>query len=103
VEFVCALVILPNIVKTLVCICASRGNSPDIMYTAGSATFIVRDNNCFKSFLEKILKIRENAKIFLNQNPLQKGFTKNSSPLLCELLVEEWILIQKDFGIFPYF
>jgi hypothetical protein len=29
----------------------SRGNSPDIIYTAGSATFIVRDNNCFKSFL----------------------------------------------------
>jgi hypothetical protein len=50
-EFLCALVILPNIVKTLLCISASRGNSPDIMYTAGSATFIVRDNNCFKTFL----------------------------------------------------
>jgi hypothetical protein len=41
VEFLCALVILPNIVKTLVCISASRGNSPDSIYTAGSATFIV--------------------------------------------------------------
>jgi hypothetical protein len=38
----------------------------------------------------KILKIRENGKILLNQNPLQKGFTENSSPLLCELLVEEF-------------
>jgi hypothetical protein len=46
-----SLEILPNIVKTLVCISASRGNSPEIIYTAGSATFIVRDNNCFKSFL----------------------------------------------------
>jgi hypothetical protein len=35
--------------------------------------------------IEKILKIRENGKILLNQNPLQKGFTENSSPLLCEL------------------
>ena len=25
--------------------------------------------------IEKILKIRENGKILLNQNPLQKGFT----------------------------
>jgi hypothetical protein len=40
--------------------------------------------------IEKILKIRENGKILLNQNPLQKGFTENSSPLLCELLVEEF-------------
>jgi hypothetical protein len=54
VEFLCALVILPNIVKTLVCISASRGNSPDIIYTAGSATFIVRDNKklCIKYELE---------------------------------------------------
>jgi hypothetical protein len=42
--------------------------------------------------IEKILKIRENGKILLNQNPLQKGFTENSSPLLCELLVEEFEL-----------
>jgi hypothetical protein len=41
--FLCALVILPNIVKTLMCISASRGNSPDIIYTAGSATFTVRE------------------------------------------------------------
>lgn len=46
--------------------------------------------------IEKILKIRENGKILLNQNPLQKGFTKNSSPLLCELLVEEFERENKD-------
>jgi hypothetical protein len=32
----------------------------------------------------------------LNQNPLQKGFTENSSPLLCELLVEEFERENKD-------
>jgi hypothetical protein len=37
--------------------------------------------------IEKILKIIENDKILLNQNPLQKGFTENSSPLLCEKLL----------------
>jgi hypothetical protein len=46
--------------------------------------------------IEKILKIRENGKIILNQNPLQKGFTENSSPLLCELLVEEFERQNKD-------
>lgn len=46
--------------------------------------------------IEKILKIRENDKILLNQNPLQRGFTENSSPLLCELLVEEFERENKD-------
>ena len=32
----------------------------------------------------------------MNQNPLQKGFTENSSPLLCELLVEEFERENKD-------
>ena len=40
--------------------------------------------------------MRENGKILLNQNPLQKGFTENSSPLLCELLVEEFERENKD-------
>jgi hypothetical protein len=48
------------------------------------------------TIIEEILKIRENGKILLNQNPLQKGFTKNSSPLLCELLVEEFERENKD-------
>ena len=46
--------------------------------------------------IEKILKIRENGKILLNQNPLQRGFTENSSPRLCELLVEEFERENKD-------
>jgi hypothetical protein len=46
--------------------------------------------------IEKILKIRENGKILLNQNPLQNGFTENSSPFLCELLVEESERENKD-------
>ena len=32
----------------------------------------------------------------MNQNPLQKGFTENSSPLLCELLLEEFERENKD-------
>jgi hypothetical protein len=46
--------------------------------------------------IEKILILRENGKILLNQNLLQKGFTENSSPLLCELLVEEFERENKD-------
>ena len=32
----------------------------------------------------------------MNQNPLQKEFTENSSPLLCELLVDEFERENKD-------
>jgi hypothetical protein len=30
------------------------------------------------------------------QNPLQKGFTENSTPLLCELFIEEFERESKD-------
>ncbi|CAG2246627.1 unnamed protein product [Mytilus edulis] len=44
----------------------------------------------FSKVIETILKMRENCKIILCQNPLQRGFTENSSQLLCELIVEEF-------------
>ena len=44
----------------------------------------------YSKIIEKIIKERENSKILLSQNPLQKGFTENSTPLLCELFIEEF-------------
>jgi hypothetical protein len=38
-----------NGLKSLVCISASRGNSPDIIYTAGSDAFIVRTTIALKA------------------------------------------------------
>ena len=46
--------------------------------------------------IEKIIKERENSKILLSQNPLQKGFTDNSTALLCELFIEEFERESKD-------
>jgi hypothetical protein len=46
--------------------------------------------------MEKIIKIRENQKIMEIQNPLQRGFTENSAPLLCELFIEEYERENKD-------
>jgi hypothetical protein len=60
-------------------------------------------SNILSKIIEKILKIRENGKILLNQNPLQKGFTENSSPLLCELLVEEFERQSKDSVVLSIF
>ena len=40
--------------------------------------------------MKKIIKSRENPKILEIQNPLQKGFTEDTTPLLCELLIEEF-------------
>ncbi|VDI12917.1 Hypothetical predicted protein [Mytilus galloprovincialis] len=51
----------------------------------------------FSKVIEKILKIKENCKIkLICQIPLQRGFTENSSPLLCELIVEEFERENKD-------
>jgi hypothetical protein len=46
--------------------------------------------------MEKIIKIRENPTIMKIQNPLQRGFTENSAPLLCELFIEEYERENKD-------
>ncbi|MCG8048991.1 MAG: reverse transcriptase domain-containing protein [Candidatus Thiodiazotropha endolucinida] len=40
--------------------------------------------------LETILKSRIESTLAEHQNPLQRGFTKNSSPMNCALLVEEF-------------
>jgi hypothetical protein len=50
----------------------------------------------FSKIMEKIIKIRENQKIMEIQNPLQRGFTENSAPLLCELFIEEYERENKD-------
>ena len=50
----------------------------------------------FSKIMEKIIKIRENPTIMKIQNPLQRGFTENSAPLLCELFIEEYERENKD-------
>ena len=50
----------------------------------------------YSKIIEKIIKEREKSKILLSQNPLQKGFTENSTPLLCELFIEEFERESKD-------
>ncbi|CAC5360674.1 unnamed protein product [Mytilus coruscus] len=44
----------------------------------------------YSKIIENILKGRENPKIIISQNPLQKGFTEGTSPLICELFIEEF-------------
>ncbi|CAC5421427.1 unnamed protein product [Mytilus coruscus] len=44
----------------------------------------------YSKIKEIIIKGRENNKILKHQNPLQKGFTAKSTPLLCELFIEEF-------------
>jgi hypothetical protein len=50
----------------------------------------------FYKLMEEIIKIRENPTIMKIQNPLQRGFTENSAPLLCELFIEEYERENKD-------
>ena len=46
--------------------------------------------------LEATLKARINPTLLSHQHPLQRGFTKNSSPMNCALLVEEFYRNNKD-------
>jgi hypothetical protein len=52
--------------------------------------------------MEKIIKIRENPTIMKIQNPLHRGFTENSAPLLCELFIEEYERENKDLSSLTY-
>ncbi|CAC5388659.1 unnamed protein product [Mytilus coruscus] len=52
--------------------------------------------------IEKIIKKRENPVILKNQNPLQRGFTENTTPLLCELIIEEFDRESKDLTLPTY-
>ena len=46
--------------------------------------------------LEAVLKFRIKSVILEKQNPLQRGFTENSSPMNCVLLIEEFYRNNKD-------
>ncbi|VDI39672.1 Hypothetical predicted protein, partial [Mytilus galloprovincialis] len=46
--------------------------------------------------IEKILEMRKNVKIIESQNPLQSGFTEDTAPLMCELIIEEFERENKD-------
>jgi hypothetical protein len=52
--------------------------------------------------MKTIIKSRENPKILEIQNPLQKGFTEDTTPLLCELLIEEFERENKDLKLPTY-
>lgn len=56
----------------------------------------------YSKLIEKIIKIRENPVILKNQNPLQRGFTENTTPLLCELMIEEFERESKDLKLPTY-
>lgn len=53
-------------------------------------------NPTISKIIEKIIKLRENDKILGTQNPLQRGFTENTSPLIAELIIEEFERENKD-------
>ena len=46
--------------------------------------------------LEAVLRSKIQPIINAQQNPLQRGFTKNSSPMNCSLIIEESLLEQGD-------
>ncbi|CAG2256611.1 unnamed protein product [Mytilus edulis] len=50
----------------------------------------------YSKIIEKIIKLRENPIILEKQNLLQRGFTENTTPLLCELIIEEFERERKD-------
>lgn len=56
----------------------------------------------YSKIVEKIVKIRENPKIIEKQNPLQRGFTEEATPLLCELFIEEFERESKELQIPTY-
>ena len=56
----------------------------------------------YTKIVEKLIKGRENKTILTSQNPLQRGFTEGSTPLLCELFVEEFERESKDLGLPTY-
>ncbi|CAC5421448.1 unnamed protein product [Mytilus coruscus] len=56
----------------------------------------------YSKIIEIILKDRENNEILKHQNPLQKDFTAKSTPLLCELFIEEFEWENKDLKLPTY-
>ncbi|CAC5419306.1 unnamed protein product [Mytilus coruscus] len=56
----------------------------------------------YSKIIEKIIKLRENPIILEKQNPLQRGFTENTTPLLCELIIEEFERESKDLKLPTY-
>ena len=46
--------------------------------------------------IETILKLRVNPRIMETQNPLQRGFTENTAPLISSLMLEEFERENKD-------
>ncbi|XP_063431742.1 uncharacterized protein LOC134714431 [Mytilus trossulus] len=56
----------------------------------------------YSKIIEKIIELRENPIILEKQNPLQRGFTENTTPLLCELIIEKFERKSKDLKLPTY-
>ncbi|CAC5405005.1 unnamed protein product [Mytilus coruscus] len=56
----------------------------------------------YSKIIEKIIKLRENPIILERQNPLQRGLTENTTPLLCELIIKEFERESKDLKLPTY-
>ncbi|VDI62656.1 Hypothetical predicted protein [Mytilus galloprovincialis] len=56
----------------------------------------------YSKIIEKIIKVRETLSSWRKKNPLQRGFTDNITPLLCELIIEEFERESKDLKLPTY-
>ncbi|XP_063404544.1 uncharacterized protein LOC134688007 [Mytilus trossulus] len=78
-------------IDTLFPIFKNKGNINDAINYHG-----ITVTPTLSKIIEKILKLRENVKIIESQNQLQSGFTEDTTPLMCELIIEEFERENKD-------
>lgn len=84
-------------IGTLFPVYKNKGDHKDAKFYRGITVTPI-----YSKIIEKIIKLRENSKIIDFQNPLQRGFTENTSPLLCELFIEEFERENKDLKLPTY-
>lgn len=75
----------------------NKGNLTDSRFYRGITVTPI-----YSKIIEKVIKNRENPKIMEQQSPLQRGFTEQSSPLLCDLFIEEFQRESKELNIPTY-
>ncbi|VDI31296.1 Hypothetical predicted protein [Mytilus galloprovincialis] len=84
---------IPDVIKfgILTPVFKNKGNKNDAKNYRG-----ITITPTLSKIIETVLKFRINPKIICIQNPLQRGFTKNASPLYCSLIMEEFQRENKD-------
>ncbi|XP_071170834.1 uncharacterized protein [Mytilus edulis] len=85
---------IPDVIKfgILTPVFKNKGNKNDAKKNYRGITI----TPTLSKIIETVLKFRINPKIICIQNPLQRGFTKNASPLYCSLIMEEFQRENKD-------